>query len=313
MDPDGRNRPYRANPPGPVAPDPARRAAPRRRNAHAHPVCGIAPRGPASVRRRPQRADPLFRRWRHRRRRPGHRRIAASWSAAPSTTGDRSSRPTVGRCVFTRTTGSRDALWVAGVDGSNARELPDTGAVDGSIDWSPSGDRLVVTPHDSGVPKVIDVASGSATELTFAAGISSATWRPGHDQLLVTVGRAGRDEDVLAGGRRRHRPTPDHDCARSSCPDRPCRPTARCSPTPPGGTIGGEDGCTSTRAGCTSSRSTVARTCSSPLPAADGFIWQFPALSPDGSHVVALRFANESTTARGPGRRHLHPLTRRDR
>ena len=89
--------------------------------------------------------------------------------------------------VFSRTTGSRSSLWVAGVDGSNARELPDTGAIDGWIDWSPSGDRLVVTPHDTGVPRVIDVASGRATELAFPAGISSAVWRPGHDQLLITV------------------------------------------------------------------------------------------------------------------------------
>ena len=198
--------------------------------------------------------------------------------------------------LFSRATGSRVALWVAAVDGSDAREMPDTGAVDGSIDWSPSGDRIVVAPHDSGVPRVVDVASGSATELTFAAGISSAMWRPGHNELLVTAVApdATRTFSLVGAdgtGQRLITTAPGLLTGPSMSADGSLLAYSTWK-----GTIGGEG-----RLQIDEGRLHViaidggADVLLTPA-AADGYTWQFPALSPDGTHVVAVRFVSGSTT-----------------
>ena len=95
------------------------------------------------------------------------------------------------------------AIMVAGIDGSNIREL--TGPVNGNCwsDWSPDGGRIVYRtqlPSGYGLLNVLDVATGVSS--TFDVGSSvrcgGIAWRPPDGQEIVFRGDDGVRHAVFA-------------------------------------------------------------------------------------------------------------------
>ncbi len=107
------------------------------------------------------------------------------------------------RLLFDRRTSATDAaasIFIADADGSNGRELFAPAA---SVSWagiSPDGGRAfgVVKVAGHGRVAIADVANARRTELDLGLDVVSATWRPNHEQLVVTA--AAGSVAVEAGG-----------------------------------------------------------------------------------------------------------------
>jgi Tol biopolymer transport system component len=97
------------------------------------------------------------------------------------------------RFVFDRRTSAEStlsALWIANSDGSNAHELVPPGPELAWFDWDPFNDRaLLITKMTDGEGRVsiVDPVDHTATDLPFDLNVVSATWRPNHDQLIVST------------------------------------------------------------------------------------------------------------------------------
>lgn len=97
------------------------------------------------------------------------------------------------RFVFDRRTSAEStlrALWIANADGSNAHELVPPGPAEARFDWEPFNDRALLitkTADDQGRVSIVDPVDHTATELPFDLDVVSATWRPNHEQLVVST------------------------------------------------------------------------------------------------------------------------------
>jgi dipeptidyl aminopeptidase/acylaminoacyl peptidase len=76
------------------------------------------------------------------------------------------------------------SLWVMNADGSGARELLPVGRY-GDPAWGPDGDRILVA--EEGLLYVIDVGSGTSVRHSLGIDIESISWRPNHEQALLSV------------------------------------------------------------------------------------------------------------------------------
>ena len=92
---------------------------------------------------------------------------------------------------------------VAGIDGSDVREL--TGPVNGTCasDWSPDGGRIVYRtqlPSGYGQLNVLDVATGTSTTLDVGSSVrcSGIAWRPPDGREIVFRGDDGVRHAVFA-------------------------------------------------------------------------------------------------------------------
>jgi len=97
------------------------------------------------------------------------------------------------RFVFDRrasTETTLSAFWIANADGSNAHELVPPRPELTQFDWEPFNDRaLMVTKTIDGQGRVsiVDPVDRTSIVLPFDLDITSATWRPNHDQLVVST------------------------------------------------------------------------------------------------------------------------------
>jgi Tol biopolymer transport system component len=101
--------------------------------------------------------------------------------------------------VFARTTDTQEATWVANIDGSGAREILATGSATDRLESAPDSNRLLVVPATTHEPIVIDVAAGTSTALSAGTPANMASWRPGHDQLVVTTDSGNGSTFSLTG------------------------------------------------------------------------------------------------------------------
>jgi len=96
------------------------------------------------------------------------------------------------RFVFDRGTSLTDpatALWIADADGSNIHEVFPSGTDVGWLEWSPTGDRVLITPtvDGKGTIVLVDLADGTRTTVPTDLDVTTASWRPNHDQFVVTA------------------------------------------------------------------------------------------------------------------------------
>ena len=98
------------------------------------------------------------------------------------------------RILFTRSvSGTQPALFMANADGSGARQVLGADTPIRWIDWTGTGDRLLYTNAADGATAILDVATGVKTKVDVGKEISSAGWRPGHDEFVFfsTTGLPG--------------------------------------------------------------------------------------------------------------------------
>lgn len=94
--------------------------------------------------------------------------------------------------AFDRRTAAGDAktaLVVANADGSGVRELVGPSSPIRWFDWSPSGDRMVVLREDDrfGLITIVDAVTGTPTSFQVGFDVKAASFRPGTDQLILSV------------------------------------------------------------------------------------------------------------------------------
>lgn len=187
--------------------------------------------------------------------------------------------------VFDRRVSTSDPafkLYIANADGSDARELFTAGADVGWLDWSPTGDHVLITPTiaGKGTISIVNLADRTATKLDLDLDVAAATWRPNHDQLVVTA-KAGDNRTfwlVNADGSGK-RPIPASEYAINEptlSPDGTRLAYATWDPVVQGrihvvGIDTGGDHSITPGVG-------------------NEFVWQNPWFSPDGAHLLVLRF-----------------------
>jgi Tol biopolymer transport system component len=192
------------------------------------------------------------------------------------------------RFVFDRGTSATDAvtaLWIANADGSNARELfpADTVTDVGSLEWSPTDDRVLITPtiDGKGTLVLVSLADGVRTTVSTGLDVVAASWRPNHDEIVVTA-KSGDNStfwviNIDGSGKR---PIPVSPYAINSpalSPDGTKLAYATWEPDGVQGRIrivdidtGGDHTLTP--------------------DVYDGYVWQNPWFSPDGTHVLLPRY-----------------------
>lgn len=81
------------------------------------------------------------------------------------------------------------ALWIANADGSAARELIPAEAGLVWFEWSPRGDAVLAVQDidGNGSISMIDLASGKWTPMELDQDVLAASWRPNHEELIVTA------------------------------------------------------------------------------------------------------------------------------
>jgi len=100
------------------------------------------------------------------------------------------------RLVFDRgATDATKALWIANADGTDAREITREPNIFG-FEWLPDGNRaaIVATVAGKGELSTLDLTNGTRTHLPLDLDVRSASWRPNHEQFIVTA--AGTDTPV---------------------------------------------------------------------------------------------------------------------
>ena len=81
------------------------------------------------------------------------------------------------------------SVWLANTDGSDEREIVPEQV--GWFAWSDTADRILVQKVAGASEKttIVDLATGTSTELDLGAQQMNPTWRPGHDQILFGLDR----------------------------------------------------------------------------------------------------------------------------
>jgi TolB protein len=97
------------------------------------------------------------------------------------------------RVAFTAADGADTDVWVAAADGSGARRLTTSGALDLSPSWSPDGRRLAFVSDRAGTPQlfVMNADGTDQRRLTFQGNYNQTPqWSPRGDLIAFTA----RDE-----------------------------------------------------------------------------------------------------------------------
>ena len=188
--------------------------------------------------------------------------------------------------VFDRGTSATDAataLWIANADGSGARELFSSGRDIGWFEWSPTDDRVLITPTVGGKGTIVlvNLADGTRTTVPTDLDVDAASWRPNHDQFVVTA-KAGDNRTfwVINADGSGKRPIPVSPYAINEptlSPDGSKLAYATWEPAGVGGRIRMVDVDTGGDHSLTPN-------------VFDGYVWQNPWFSPDGTHLLLPRF-----------------------
>jgi Tol biopolymer transport system component len=107
------------------------------------------------------------------------------------------------RLFFARaTSGSATALYTANADGSGAHEVVGADKAIKSLDWTPSGDRLIYTSDAGGgsTTAIVDTTTGASKMVDLGMTVDDATWRPGHDEFVFNSADTGTLGYYLATG-----------------------------------------------------------------------------------------------------------------
>ena len=67
-------------------------------------------------------------------------------------------------------------MWLVNADGTDLHQIQDVENDDPSVAWSPDGSQLLV--YGGWGSYVVDVGSGTASNLSFLAGYGSIAWLP---------------------------------------------------------------------------------------------------------------------------------------
>jgi dipeptidyl aminopeptidase/acylaminoacyl peptidase len=88
--------------------------------------------------------------------------------------------------LFARETSDGGTYNLARADGSNVREVIRAHKPIDWLNWTPNGDRFIytLTPSAAGQTFIVDPAKGTTTALDFDVSTQGATWRPGHDEFV---------------------------------------------------------------------------------------------------------------------------------
>jgi Tol biopolymer transport system component len=197
------------------------------------------------------------------------------------------------RFVFDRGTSLTDpamALWIADADGSDVHELFPSGADVGWLEWSPTGDHVLITPtiDGKGTIVLVNLADGKRTTVPTGLDVDAASWRPNHDQFIVTA-KAGDNRtfwvvNTDGSGKRQIQVSPYAINTPALSPDGSRLAYATWEPDGVEGRIrivdidtGGDHTLT---------------------PGShDGYVWQNPWFSPDGTHLLLDRFIQGTDTS----------------
>ncbi len=190
------------------------------------------------------------------------------------------------RMLFDRKTTATDdvaALYIADADGSDGRQLF---AADPSTAWvnlSPDGGRALGIDSTTGKGRLViaDIAAGTRTAVDLGLDVMSASWRPQHEQVVVTAKVGGNVTYwvVNADGTGRSQ----IDAAASAINEPTLSP----------------DGTTLAYTTWEPARVHVTNIDTGgdhPITTGDdvGDVWQSPQFSPDGTHILVNRFVTNS-------------------
>jgi WD40 repeat protein len=191
------------------------------------------------------------------------------------------------RFVFDRAPpGSRNytessSLYIANADGSEVRELF-PGGTGFSFSWLPNSDRVLITSMvgGKGAISIGNVKDQTTTDIRLDLDVASASWRPNHDQVIVTANAGDKRTfwvvDADGTGLRQIPASEDAIDEPTLSPDgnklayAAWPPTAECQIRVVDIDVGDDHAITTEDQ--------------------DGYVWQTPQFSPDGNHLVVLRF-----------------------
>ena len=197
------------------------------------------------------------------------------------------------RFVFDRGTSTTDtatALYIANADGSDVRELFPAGTDVGWFEWSPTDDRAVITPtvDGKGTIAIVNLADGNRTAVSTDLDVVAASWRPNHDQFVVTAKSDGNSTFwVINTDGSGKRPIPVSPYAINTpalSPDGTKLTYATWEPDGIEGRIRSVDIDTGGD-----------RTMTPGIH--DGYVWQNPWFSPDGTRILVDRFIQGTVTS----------------
>ncbi len=118
----------------------------------------------------------------------GHAAMGGTWS------------PDGGRIAFTAIDGKDADVWTCNPDGSGARRLTTSSALDLSPSWSPDGRRLAFVSDRAGTPQlyVMNADGGEQRRLTFQGSYNQTPqWSPRGDLIAFTARDERRVFDVF--------------------------------------------------------------------------------------------------------------------
>ncbi len=188
------------------------------------------------------------------------------------------------RILFDRATsaGGPSTLFIANADGSDVHPALPDGTQINWFEWSPNRDQAVFVElaDGKGSVSIADLATKARKALPLDLDVAAAMWRPNHDQIIVTA-NAGSSHTfwiVNADGTGR-RQIPVSEYAINEPTLSPDGKTLAYATWEPG--IQGRIRAVDINSGIDRSITTNP---------ADGFVWQSPQFSPDGSHLLLYRF-----------------------
>jgi len=200
------------------------------------------------------------------------------------------------RFIFDRGTSDSDsstALYLADADGSDVHELLPAGTDIGWFDWSPTDDRAVITPtvNGKGTMAIVNLADRSRTNVPTDLDVVAASWRPNHDQFVVTAKVGNPDGNssfwVVNTDGSGKRPIPVSEYAINTpalSPDGTKLAYATWEPNGIEGRIRIVDIDTGGDRTLTPGNH-------------DGYVWQVPWFSPDGKHLTVYRYLQGTLTS----------------